>query len=152
MQNHNQASPVITLKILWAGLLMTNFMYTFALYTITQRNEGGPREVDPMYLPIACSIALLLWGFGVFLPRFLMQTQKQKQESRGIEEMAKAYSVPFILRLAFFEAGALAGFGLAFLKNDLNYFFPFVAITAVAFLMNIPTEEKVKAAFMAGEV
>ena len=148
MQANEQISPMQTGKILWGALLMSQVMYTVALFISTKPVEGEiASETNPMYLPIFCSAALLCLGLGIFLPRFLLSSEKNKHHTSSLEQKVKAFMPAFILRLAMFEAIALCGFGLAFLSRDFKLYLPFVAVSAAAFLMNFPSEDKVKNAF-----
>ena len=140
---------LMTLKIIWAALLGSHFMYGFALKFLIGQNTSEPMVMDPLIISVLSSFALILFYAAIFLPRyFLRNEKKQLQSQNSIEVLLPKFFAPFIIRLAMFEAGALIGFCLAFMNMNIQYFYPFASISLVAYFLNFPTEEKIKEAFI----
>lgn len=137
----------MTLKILWGALLVSHFIYAFVLYTVNQSYEGEKELANPMMLPVMASLALCAYAAGFFLFNTLVTAQKKKFQNPTVDELATMYLAPMIIRLALFEAAAMMGFVLAFKSHDINYFLPPLCINILLFVMNFPSEEKIKNAF-----
>lgn len=139
---------LVTLRIIWAALLGSHFLYGFALYVLINQNTVPPEEVSPMMLPILSSLAIIIFFAAIFLPRFFLASAKKLMQPKlNLEDLIPQFVAPFVVRLALFEAMALFGFGLAFLHKDIKYFLPFAAVSVVAYFLNFPTEVKIKDAF-----
>ena len=137
-----------TLRIIWGALLGSHFLYGLGLYVIIKQSAGATEEVSPGLLPIICSIGIVLFFAAIYLPRFFLKKEKKHVPSNSrIEDLIPKFIAPFVIRLALFEAVALMGFCLAFMTKEMQFYYPFAAVSIVAYILNFPTEEKIQKAF-----
>jgi hypothetical protein len=139
---------LVTLRIIWGALLGSHFLYGLGLYVIIKQSEGPIDEMSPVLLPIVSSIGMVIFFAAIYLPKFFLKNEKKQIPSNSkLEDLIPKFIAPFVIRLALFEAVALLGFGLAFLSKDMQFYYPFAAVSLVAYILNFPTEEKIKKAF-----
>lgn len=138
---------LMKLRIIWAALLGSHFVYGGALYyTISSSPEGG--GVTNEFLYGIMGMSALMYGVGYFVPKFLMNSLK-KTNPQDMDDMIHQFTTPMIIRLASFEGAAMGAFAVSFLAKDMKYFLPYIAVNTVLFLMNLPSEGRIKHAFRA---
>ena len=134
-----------TLRILWAGMFISQIIFGYVLDTTIKQAGPNTAEVNPQFLTIFGLLGALAYITAIILPKGLIKAAKQNlTPSASLEEILKVYTPAFIVRLALFEACTLFGFGLAFLHKDPSLFMPFVTLSMFGFFMNFPKEEKIR--------
>jgi hypothetical protein len=146
LENKNQASPQMTLKIIWGALLSSHFMYVYVLRMVIEIDSEKGLE-NPILLPALSSAALMTYALGFFLPKILLNNEKKAGTNLSQEDMANKFLVPMIIRLALFEGAALMGFGLSFIAKEYSYYLVLLSVNVVLFLLNFPSDQKIKDAF-----
>ncbi len=147
-------TALLKLRLIWAALLFSLVLYGGVLIQIisTQSDPAGPAEFNKNTVVILGFMAVVSLAVGVFLPRHMLrEAKKQKPEifrspspqSLPIE-LQTDVSTCMIIRYAFLESIALYGFSLGFLSKDPNYFFIFASVTVVGFLLNYPSDGKLR--------
>lgn len=145
-------SPLSTMKVIWAGIFGSQFIYYFVLKMIT--STAGESSAGSLFnSPLDFVFALL--AVSVFVASFIVPNiiyrAARKPVSSGeqldFEAMAGSWMVPFIIRLAMIEGIALLGLVLGIIrKNDLAIL-PFLALSTLAFLIVFPTKERITSSF-----
>ena len=146
-----------TLRIIWIALLGSQFMYDYALKMMIKMAGSGPIETNRLLFGIFALSGGLILLIGVYLSNFMLEAEKKKLHSLysptalkqlDFEDFVKSFVSPYILRLALFESVALLGLAIAIIHKNPILFYPFAAASSLAFLINFPTEEKVKEALL----
>ena len=152
----NQPMNILSLRIVWGALLGSQAMYGLVLKFLISQNDAPFDAINPYFVPMFSSMAILLIFLAIFVQKFLLkEAKKQLHVKFGAVDLSKLnisdligfFFSPCILRLALFEAVALFGFSLAFMNKDLNYYIPFVSASMVGYFFNFPTEEKIRNVF-----
>lgn len=155
MQSAKPLITLSTLKIIWAALLASHFFYGFALNFLVS-NTVAPTEVIPYIVPILSVLGIVIFAVAILLPRFFLARRKVQllEEFKSVElrnidfdELIMSFSPPYVIRLALFEGVAIIGFGLGFLFKNMEYYYPFAALSVGAYFFNFPSEENIKDSF-----
>lgn len=151
LQSPQNFGPKV-LQIVWAALLGSQIVYGVVLPQAIRDNE--PREYQMPYVFGLSTLGVLAPIVGYFIYKwFLAQAKRDLIEKYGqrpnydISTLAAYYNTPYIFRMALTETCAIAGFGLSFIHMRTELYYPFAALTLGIFLLNFPTEEKIKNAF-----
>ena len=156
-QEPKQPLKLMNLKIIWFALLATHFLYALRLFMRPVQEYFPAERVNPQLIPILSSLAIVVMIVAIFIPRFRFNKEKKKflevvgpDELRSIklEILISVFANPFILRHSLFQTVALFGFFLGMTQNNINLFYPFALVSIVAYVINFPTEEKIRAAFI----
>lgn len=150
LQSSQNLGPKV-MKIIWAALLGSQILYGSLLPTIIQENE--PQELN-IPIVIALSVmALLMCILAFVISKWIFKMAKNQilkdhgeRPNYSMETLIPYYQTGFILRLAMIESCALMGFALAVMHKRMELYYPFVALSVGLYLMNFPTEEKVRSA------
>lgn len=150
-QNQLNTNPQ-SIKIIWGALLASHFFYGVALVIVLK--EQAPQELQIPIVAALSMMAVMMCILSFVLPRMLInQIKKDKFKNSSdlhtanLSALVQLYLTPFIIKLALLESGALFGFALAFMHKRIELFFPFAMLSIGIFLMNFPSEAKIKAAF-----
>lgn len=152
MYQSSQKMSLKTLTIIWGALMASQVIYGIALQTIVKDQE--PQELQIPMVAALSMMAVVMCVLSFFLPKFILNQLKKDQfknpgdnQRASISQLIQVYSSPFIIRLAMLESCALFGFALAFIHKRIELFLPFATLSIGLFILNFPTEEKVRNAF-----
>jgi len=144
------------LRMLWFALLFSHSLYGMVLIYVIQQDNNPPSGNSPVVISAVTVLALMVFLAAIYLPRFILNVAKENLRKRSggtdisyakIEDLMILFAPGFIIRLALLEAVAMFGFVLAFMHKDIDFFIPFATASVFAYLLNYPTEEKVKKTF-----
>jgi hypothetical protein len=132
---NRKPSPVFVGRIAWIALAASAGLYYFVALQVDGRRPVAPNaSATELPLNLASGGCFLL---GYFLPRL----------SRNVKGLVTATAQPgmkgymlLILRLAMFEAVALAGFVQTMLFSDASKMLPHLGLAARGFGLSFPTE------------
>lgn len=157
MQDQNQQMNLVNLRILWFGLLSSHFLYAFGLYVRFDRPNTLAVSSNPLLIPIFSALGIVMLFIAIFLTRYQFDKEKNKLlEKNGpvdfrnikLEKLISIFANPFILRHSLFQSIALLGFALAITQANIAFYYPFALVSVVAYLINFPTEVKIRNAFL----
>ncbi|HEX4923103.1 MAG TPA: hypothetical protein VFV50_03420 [Bdellovibrionales bacterium] len=132
-------SQLMTMKIIWGVFAITVFVFGYVL-EVTEAPGSGQ---DPIAFQAAFGMmALMCAGLGLWVPLVLYTNGKKSNQPYHL-----AIHVPWILRMVFFDQISIAGFLLAFLTGTDAAYWPFAAVTLVAYGLSFPSENRLKAIF-----
>lgn len=125
--------------IIWGALLMSQFIYTFVVFSTQGAFEMNLAEAEGLILHAIIAVFGLL--AGLIVPIILIKGLKAYTYPEALQKVF----VPFILKLVCYEIIVIAGLLLSF-KNETNYMIPFLIVSVIAFLTAFPSEGKIKRA------
>jgi hypothetical protein len=150
-QNLPKRDPRI-LKIIWGALILSQFIYGFALTRVTK--DWEPQELNMPMTGAFSMLAILMCGLSFFIPKILINNAKKNLiknqndlQGMNLEVLVYHLAAAYVIRLALLESCALFGFIMAFMHKRIDLFFPFAALSITFFLINFPSEEKIRNAF-----
>jgi F0F1-type ATP synthase membrane subunit c/vacuolar-type H+-ATPase subunit K len=142
--NTNVETQYRTMTILWAALLMSQFLFLVMIFIV--KPELYRFDFSKPLLPENAAvviIALAVLGISTFLMSFVFKSKLLKEavdkQSTGQVQTA------LILACAFCEATTLFGLVLAFAFN-YQYFFLWFALGILGFIMHFPKRDNLIAA------
>jgi len=145
MQNEkpNTAAPYQTLLVMWAALLISQFLFLFLIFMVKRelynfdfsKPLGGK---EPMV-----TVALALVAVSFFAASFIF---RKKYVRQAIEQQkAELVQTGLITGIAFSEVSTLLGVFSAF-SFDYTYFFLFIGLGIVGILLHFPKPDDLMAA------
>lgn len=139
-------------KIVWVALFLSLFLYWHMMYiTFPQKNNGlALRDILPgnnnifevVFLILAAAIMILYF----FIPPFIFRVRKKSisgWDSLDLSSRAKHFLPIFLIRLALLESVTLYGFLVALFLKEPNKILPYLAVSAVGFLVNFPSKSRI---------
>lgn len=138
---------IMTMKVLWAAMTMTLFMFTVVFFIILRPTTVAfPNVASPLDLALSFMALTSISASFVLKNLFLSKEgiKKVMQESpskdKGILELANRYFTNMVIRLAINETIALYGLVLS-LVTLRPVLIPFVAIALVINILTFPNYE-----------
>ena len=149
MQSQKSLKSILILKIIWAALFFSLFVYGGTIFYKISTSGSSPGEVKPIIAQALSSMAIFCLLLAVFLPRYFIKQEKIKLNLTSstpinLEGILEGFAPYLVLRFVLLESVTIFGFVLAFLSDNISYYLPFLAISVLGYIMNFPTEEKIK--------
>ncbi|MCB1197073.1 MAG: hypothetical protein KDK51_01775 [Deltaproteobacteria bacterium] len=120
-------------KIIWFSIFMVPFILMFVLHSNSFAATDSPSQTPNMMLFYVLAAGGLL--LGLTLPRFISPMLKANTNAP-----TQPYLTVMIIRMAFFEMIALAGFIPANLGHNVTLYYPFFVTALAAMLYFFPTD------------
>ena len=136
--------------ILWAAILWSCVVF---VGVATFQVKGPFFSLDAFLNEGPISFYYILIALTLFVSAFkipnIMFKGTRVEPGTPMEDLEKKYFVPFVVRIALFEACTLLGFALS-ITTQKNLVLPFFILSIIGFLMNIPSRNKVRFELMRG--
>lgn len=127
------------MKIIWVAFTVTILLFGFVL----QMSEAPAASSDTTIFQAAFGLmALMCAALALWLPMVIYTNNKKTANAE-----VPPYYIPWILRMVLFDQVAVAGFVLAFMTGQDSSYWPFAAVTLVAYGLSYPSENRLKAIF-----
>ena len=145
-----EQSKILVLRSVWIAMLGSTFIYGYVLKMQSANWSASELALDSFAIAFA-GVAVLAALASFVLPIVIAKNIKVSPDATQDQKIS-AYFMPFVLMLVFSEAVALMGFALSILKQNPNYYNPFLAVAALLILIRFPTEDKVNQFLAASQV
>lgn len=159
MKQHNQPMQILNLRIVWFAMFISLFVMGYALFLkvgqVDKSLTSANQVLQHLYIGIGIGFALV--AAAIFIPRFQLNKEIKKLHNNfassgldkiTIHELIVIYLPSYTLRLAILEFVTLIGFALGLYSLRMEVFYPFITISIVGYILNFPTEEKIKSVLL----
>lgn len=140
MTRQSPQRPALSIvKVIWGGLLASQLFYI-----VVAAQSAGAKISDLRWVWVDFNSpfesALAFAAIGVFAAAYIVShlVQKAAGQFRSVQSCFQAY----VIRLALFEACASMGLVISINTQNPSKIIPFMALSIVGFLLNMPDEAK----------
>ncbi len=140
-------SPLLSLQIVWAALLLSLGMYVVLSFVLAKSRAAGelPAPLPVMQLAFGLiSLSSLAVAFVLSRKLFQQAIGKEDPANLTIDKLTRLAFTPWIIRMAMTESVGILGFLLSFLTGEPSSGMPFLAISALVMLTHLPNEKALR--------
>lgn len=132
-----------TTLMLWAGMLMSVFMYAAVSFLLTQNKTPKPNDSANMLRAIFIALAFSSVCAAYFVKQMILQ-RVLSQTSASLVVITSTFTTASVVSFGLSEVAAVYGLVLVFMTYALKEIFPFAGISLIGFLLYFPQKTQLE--------